>query len=32
MVNSWENLYVDIDVYGVKFHDTVISLATDTYS
>ena len=30
MENSWENLYVDTDAYGVKFHDTVISLATDT--
>ena len=30
MENSWENLYVDIDGYGVKLRNTVISLATDT--
>ena len=25
-----ENLYVDIDGYGVQLHNTVISLAADT--
>lgn len=30
MYISRENLYVDIDGYGVKLHNTVISLATDT--
>ena len=30
MENSWENLYVDNDAYGVKLRNTVISLATDT--
>ena len=29
---SRENLYVDIDGYGIKLHNTVISLATDTKS
>ena len=29
MYISRENLYVDIDGYGVKLHNTVISLATD---